>query len=210
MFKNRFEAATKLADQLKTYRNSDAVVVAIPKGGMEIGCVLSNQLNLPLDVMLIKKIGHPANKELAIGAVSLLGRTIQSNTNVSFEYIEKETKRIQSELQEQHRKYYEVVKQKELENKTIILTDDGVATGFTMEVAIDLLRKSKVHKIIIAVPVAPKATLQKVSSLSDEVICLEASADFNSVGQFFGVFKQAGEMEALSYFRKANKEHIET
>ncbi|HYG41053.1 MAG TPA: phosphoribosyltransferase family protein [Cytophagales bacterium] len=207
MLKNRFDAATMLAEQLKIYKNSDSIIMAIPKGGMEIGYILSYKLNLPLDVMLIKKIGHPANKEMAIGAAGLFGSVINPSTNASAEYIQEETQRLQNDLKEQHKQYIGVSKSKSIENKTVILTDDGIATGYTVETAIDLLKKNNVYKIIVAVPVAQKLSLQRISKEVDEVVCLKVQADFQSVSR---VFSRTGELEAISLFRKANKEHIET
>lgn len=210
MFKDRVDAATQLADRLNRYNLKDAVILAIPRGGVEIGYVLSQKLDLPLDVIFIKKIGHPLNKELAIGAVSQYGRTIDESFSISNEYIESESSRVKQLLEERHKEYAGERVPVVLKNKTVILTDDGIATGQTMLSALNVVKANSPAKIIVAVPVASPRIMQVLKSDVDLVICEACPDDFQAVGQFYKSFTQLSDQEAINLLRKANKTHIET
>ncbi|MGZ5242371.1 MAG: phosphoribosyltransferase [Bacteroidia bacterium] len=204
MFTDRLDAAMKLADALKNYKNEEAVVMAIPRGGVPIGYVIAKKLHLPLDVMLIKKIGYPMNQEYAIGAVSMQGRIVNKNIEVDEEYIEAETKRIREMLNERYHKYMGDRKPTDLKGKTVIIVDDGIATGQTMQASIDIAKKNEAKKIVIAVPVGPPETIQKFRRQVDEVVCLETPEVFFAVGQFYQNFDQTEDAEVISFLKQAN------
>ena len=193
MFTDRKEAGQALAGRLSNYKNEEGVVLGIPRGGIPIGYEIAQALDWPLDVALSKKIGHPTNKEFAIGAVSLNGYVINPDVPVSREYLETEIDRIRQTLLHNYHKYLHEQDPLVLTNKTVILTDDGVATGHTLLSVIDLIRKDKPRKLVVAVPVSAREAIRKVEEVADEVICLSAPEDFRSVGQYYETFDQVAD-----------------
>ncbi|MFA7448548.1 MAG: phosphoribosyltransferase family protein [Weeksellaceae bacterium] len=191
VFKDRVEAAYLLADDLKQYKNQEALVLAIPRGGIPLGYVVAKELNLPLEVVLSKKIGHPNQKEFAIGAVTLRSRILSpSILDVSSKYIEDETQAIRAFLAKRYQEYYGKKKPPELNNKIVIVIDDGIATGNTILSTLEMLHNEKPNRIVVAVPVSSKEALKKLqkSSFIDEVVCLLTPTNFQAVGQFYENF----------------------
>lgn len=191
VFKDRVEAAYLLADDLKQYKNQEALVLAIPRGGIPLGYVVAKELNLPLEVVLSKKIGHPNQKEFAIGAVTLRSRILSpSILDVSSKYIEDETQAIRAFLAKRYQEYYGEKTPPELNNKIVIVIDDGIATGNTILSTLEMLHNEKPNRIVVAVPVSSKEALRKLqkSSFIDEVVCLSAPTNFQAVGQFYENF----------------------
>src|SRR3990170_7701423 len=161
MFKDRYDAAQQLARKLIKYKNNpNTVIIAIPRGALEIGYVLAKELHLPLDVVLIKKIGAPGNPELAIGALSMHSRILAPSFSVDMKYVEEKTMRLKNLLKERYKNYYKKNKPIDLKNKIVILTDDGIATGNTMFAAVNLIQEQEPQKIIIALPVGPTDTIK--------------------------------------------------
>jgi putative phosphoribosyl transferase len=206
MFKDRYEAAMLLAKRLEKYKNKNGVVLAVPRGGVPIGYQIAKELNLPMDIILSKKIGHPQNPEFAIGSVSLHGTIINDNvSNVSDEYINKEAHKILMGLKEKSKLYMGDRTQTDLKNKIVIIVDDGIATGNTVLSILEMLKKSNPEEIIIAIPVAPPDTANKLAKLVDEFICLDTPEDFMGVGQFYRNFSQVSDEEVIKLLDDANK-----
>lgn len=203
MFTNRIEAGRLLSKELESYKAKNAIILAVPRGGLPIGVIIAKQLELPLDVVLIKKIGHPFNKEYAIGAVSL-NHVILDNqaSGISRDYITEETKRLRTILKERYEQYYTNRKPRILKNRTAILVDDGIATGNTILATAQLVYEESPSKIIVAVPVAPRSSILNLvsSSFIDEVICLEQPPVFHGVGEFYENFEQVSDEEAVNLF----------
>lgn len=197
MLKNRKEAAEKLVGRLKKYKDNEGVVMAIPRGGVPLGYDIAKELDWPLDIVLSKKIGHPTNKEYAIGAVSLTGYILNQDVPVSRDYIEDEVARIRTNLQNLHHKYLDDHAPVSVTDKIVILTDDGIATGQTILSVIDLIRRDKPKKIVVAVPVSSPSALKKAEETADEVICLSTPENFRSVGQFYDTFDQVSDEEVM-------------
>ena len=212
MFENRTDAATQLADKLLSLKSEELVVLAIPRGGLPIGSVLATALGAPLDVVLTKKLGHPYQKEYAIGAVSLDGLILSDAIGVPKEYIEEETARIREVLKQRHRQYYKNRSPEYLRDKTIIVVDDGVATGNTLLVTIGLVKKQEPKKIIVAIPVAPPSAIKLLESTPDidEVVCLQVPHNFHAVGQFYEEFRQVSDQEAIRILEEANAQRRPT
>lgn len=190
MFNDRKAAGRALADRLTNYKKEDTIVLAIPRGGVPIGYEIAETLDCPLDIALSKKIGHPTNKEFAIGAVSLNGYVINQDIPVERDYLETEIARIRQDLQNNYHKYLHEQDPLVLTDKTVIIADDGVATGHTLLSVIDLIPKTQPAKLVVAVPVAAKDALQKLEKQADEVICLLSPEDFRAVGQHYKAFDQ--------------------
>lgn len=207
MFKNRTEAGKLLAKRLSAYKGKKAVILAIPRGGLPIGAIIARELELPLEVVFIKKLGHPLNSEYAIGAVSPTNIILDKQAgDISMEYIEKETQRLRSLLAQRQRQFYKNRKPLKIKNRIAIIVDDGIATGNTILATAQLVYEESPSKIIVASPVAPLSTVLKISSSSyiDEVICLQQPSDFNGVGQFYEDFEQVGDEEAIQLFEMLN------
>lgn len=204
MFKNRIEAGRELAKKLEHLRGEPLVIIAIPRGGLPIGAILANSLNAPLDVALIKKIGHPFNREFAIGAVSLSGRVLEPQIEANVGYLEAETTRLRKALLERHRLFYRKKQPVNLKNKVAVVTDDGLATGHTMRATLNLISDQKPKAIVIALPVAPAQSLEALKAMDyvTEVVCLETPGVFNSVGQFYEDFSAVSDEQALAIFEE--------
>ena len=199
MFKDRFDAGKQLAKALQQYKNRDGVVLAVPRGGVEIGYVLAKELDLPLEVVLSKKIGHPHQPEFAIGAVSLESRIVNERSDVSEEYLEKETSRLRQLLRERYKSYYGDRQPLSLEDKIVIIVDDGIATGNTLLSTVELVRHHRPRWVVVAIPVAPPDSLRHIEQAKgvDEVVCLLAPRDFYAVGQFYENFEQVEDEEVV-------------
>lgn len=206
MFLNRNEAANLLALRLTQYKNCNGVILAVPRGGVPLGCVLSEKLNLPLDLVMTKKIGHPAHPEYAIGSVSLHGITLGKHaTGISEKYIAAEAKKLRKQMTDRLQLYNGKRKQIDLKGKTVILVDDGVATGSTLMAAIEIVRKHQPGKIVVAVPVSPYDTAQTLTAAADEFVCLSIPEIFYGVGEFYADFKQVDDEEVIALLRQAEK-----
>lgn len=208
MFRDRRDAARRLVRALVRYRGrADALVLAVPRGGLPIGALLARELGLKLDVILTKKIGHPDNPEFAIGAVSLAGEAVDSalieRERIPPAFIAGEIARIRDGLRRRYRMYRGAAKPLPVAGKTVILTDDGAATGRTLLAAIDLLRKDGAGKIVVALPVAPPDTAAALESRADEVVCLEVPEAFMAIGAFYSDFSQVPDEEAVSLLKDA-------
>lgn len=205
MFKDRYDAAMELALKLEKYKGRDGIVLAIPRGGVPIGYVVAKDLGFPLEIILSKKIGHPNNPEFAIGSVSLDGVVINDNvTDVSEDYIHREADRILQDLKTKFKYYMGDQEPTDLKNKTVIIIDDGIATGSTVIATVNSIRKMKPKEIIIAAPVASPSSINKLKSITDEIVCLSIPQNFMGVGQFYYDFSQVEDEEVIHLLKEAN------
>ena len=205
MFKDRIEAGIQLAEELLPYKGQNVVVLAIPRGGLPLGAIVAKTLKAPLDVALSKKIGHPYNREYAIGAVSMDQIVLNDVAGVNKRYIEEETTRIREKLKKRHEQYYKSRKPQDLSDKVVIIIDDGIATGNTIRVTAEMVKVHEPKKVIVAIPVAPPSAIKSLenSSFIDEVVCLYTPYDFMAVGQFYEYFDQVSDEEAINLLREA-------
>lgn len=190
LFKDREEAGALLAEKLLEYENTNSIILAIPRGGVPVGYVISQKLNLPMDIILSKKIPHPYNKELAIGAVTMDAEIVDYYPNISKNYINSEISRIREVLKKKQQLFVGNDKPLDVKGKNVILVDDGIATGNTVLVSIMSLRKLNPAKIIVAVPVLPYEDLKIFQREADEFVYIEASNYFRGVGAFYEHFEQ--------------------
>lgn len=210
MFTNREEAGNLVAEKLLKYKaDKDAVIVAIPRGGIVTGYAIAKKLALPLEIVLSKKIGHPFNKEYAIGAVTLKNSILSDAAlEVSQVYIHDETEQIRKLLKQRLEWYYRDRKPIDLKDKTVILVDDGIATGNTMISCIQLIQLQNPSKIIVALPVAPASAYKKIREMEEveDAICLSTPINFQAVGQFYEEFNQVDDKEVIELLKKANED----
>ena len=205
MFRDRNEAAIRLADRLKTYRGKNPLILAIPRGAVPMAKIIADKLEGDFDVVLVRKLRAPHQPELAIGSVNEGGWTYQSNFaelyGANKDYIEAE-KRLQLETIHRRRAQYTPIRPPlDPAGRIVIVIDDGLATGATMISALHGLRASKPAKLVCAVPVAPPNTLDKVADMADEVVCLEAPEFFQAVGQFYQHFPQVDDEEVIKILK---------
>ena len=206
MFTDRIDAGMQLSEKLRSYAGEQTVILAIPRGGLPVASVVAKSLKAPLDVALIKKLGHPHNREYAIGAVSLNNVVLSDSLGISEAYIKDETERIRGLLKKRYDQYYKNRSPQDLKGKTVIIIDDGIATGNTLMATVELVGKQDPGKVIVAVPVAPKSSLRKfeASPIVDEVICLSTPFNFHAVGQFYQRFYQVSDEEAIAILESSN------
>jgi predicted phosphoribosyltransferase len=203
MFKDREEAGRKLAAKLQGYKAAkNLIVLAIPRGGVVVGKELAKALDCSLDVLVTKKIGAPGNPELAIGAVGpdgtvVLNQDLVPRTGADKEYISKQQKAISEEVKRKMKAFRKGKRRLNLKGKAVILTDDGIATGATVEASIKWIKTQKPKKVILAVPVAAPDSLAKLTPLVDEVACLDQPYFFAAVGQFYQSFPQTTDEEVI-------------
>jgi putative phosphoribosyl transferase len=214
LFKDRTDAAKQLAERLYWLKNeiqenkSSVVIVAVPRGGVVIGNIIASQLGAKLDLVVSRKIGAPFNPELAIGAVmpdgSYFLNDVAEMMNVSQDYIgsqiEKEVKEIDRRLIEfrGNREYYN-----KLEDKIVVLVDDGIATGATILASAKWIKdKHNCKQLIIAVPLAPREILEDLNRAADKVIVLYTPEPFGAVGRFYHDFNQVSDDEVKEIMKK--------
>ncbi|MGB5820748.1 MAG: phosphoribosyltransferase family protein [Saonia sp.] len=206
MYKDRIDAGTQLAEKLLKFKEENVVILSIPRGGLPIGSIIAKALKAPLEIALIKKIGHPYHKEYAIGAVSLDDIVLTNAIGVTKSYIAEETTKIRAKLQLRFNQYYKHRSPENLNSRTIIIVDDGIATGNTIIATVQLASKQKPEKIIVAIPVAPISAIRKLKQIPeiDEVVCLKVPYYFRAVGQFYKEFKQVSDQEAIALLEETN------
>jgi len=201
MFKDRKEAGQLLAKKLMQYKDSkDALILGIPRGGVVVAYQVARQIHLPLDVVVIKKIGTPLSQELAAGAAGrdsyILNEEIVESYRISPDYIREQVRIKQMQIRQRYeflrgkRPFYSVV------GKIIIIIDDGLATGATMTMAIRIVEQGDPKRIICAVPVAPTDTVKRLQTLTDRVVCLQQPRFFQAIGEFYKDFSQIEDSEA--------------
>jgi predicted phosphoribosyltransferase len=205
MFYNRNEAGMMLASRLRKYQNTPGVVLAVPRGGVPVAYEVAKELNLPLEIILVKKIGHPSNKEYAIGAAGLKEFFVIPHADVTKFYIEKELQEVRCRLMEMQKKFMGDREPQNLKDKTVIVIDDGVATGNTLLATVRILKKEQPERIIIATPVISKSAAQILSNEVDEVIAVMIPETFYGVGAFYDDFTQVSDEEVITYMRKLNE-----
>lgn len=201
-FRDRREAGRILAGRLRKYAGlRDAVVAAIPRGGVVVGAEIAAALRLPLTVFLVRKMGAPGQEELALGAITtgglkLLNRDTVDTLGIPSHVIDSIAAREMRELKRREQLYGRGRPQATFKNKTVILVDDGIATGAGVRVAIQALREQGASSVVLAVPVGPPNTMAELRQVADEVFCLAEPENFSAVGQLYEDFRQVSDCEA--------------
>jgi putative phosphoribosyl transferase len=199
-FSDRIDAGKRLANALKGHVSGDTVVLAIPRGGVVVGFEVARELCAPLDVIVPRKIGAPNNPELAIGAVTqdgtlILDRQLMRYLGVSEAYVQTESQRQKVEIERRVKSYRGDLSAPNLKGCTVIVVDDGIATGSTMKAALASVRKSGAECVVVAVPVGPASTIAALQSRADLVVCLFMPQEFNAIGEFYENFEQTTDEE---------------
>jgi len=204
LFTDRHEAGVKLAEALKQYTDlDDTIVLALPRGGVVIAYEVAQALHIPLDIFLVRKLGVPGQEELAFGAiasggVSQMNEEIVRLSKLSQTDIDRVVAKEQAELSRREKVYRQGKPLLDLMDKTVILVDDGIATGATLMAAIAGLRQiCSLKQCIVAVPVVPASTVSHLTKQVDEMICLHVADDFVCIGQYYLNFSQVDDAEVL-------------
>lgn len=192
MYKNRKESGEKLVGYLEKYKDENAVLLAIPRGGVPVAFEVSKKLGLPLDVIIVKKIGHPNNPEYAVGAASVNSAYInpQNIRGVTESYLEEEKNKKQLEAKKIYNELRGEKNPIDLKGKIAIIVDDGVATGSTIKMAITVAKNLGAKRVVVAVPVGSPSAISMLRNEADEVICPLQPTMFHAIGQFYEDFSQ--------------------
>ena len=202
IFKDRKEAGEKLAEKLRALKDEDMVIYALPRGGVVLGKVIAKALGQPLDLLVVRKVGHPTDPEYAVGAVAEDGHTVFSEEGKGpakelKESIEKERKEA-----ERRRKVYTEDKTISALGKTAVIVDDGIATGLTMELAISEILHQKPKKVIVAIPVVPSDTAEKLKKEIDELVAIDIDKNYlGAVGAYYEFFPQLTDEEVINLLK---------
>ena len=200
-FRDRVDAGQQLAEPLSAYTNRDDVIVlALPRGGVPVAYEVAKRLQVPLDVFVVRKLGVPGYEELALGAIAsggvrVLNRDVMRILPNPEQIVEALTANEMVEVQRREHTYRDNRPRLDVKGRTIILIDDGLATGATMHAAVRALREQAPAKIVVAVPVCAPETCREMQNIADEVVWLHAPEWFHGVGQFYEDFSQTSDEE---------------
>ncbi len=210
IFRDRTEAGQLLAAKLARFSGKpDAIVLALPRGGVPVGYEIARALKLPLDIFLVRKLGVPGHEELAFGAIAMGNVTVFNQEIIAMLGLSRHTidAVIASEqmvLNERDEKYRGNRPLPNLKDRTVILVDDGIATGATLHAAINAIRQLDCRHLVAAVPIAPMEAISQFSRLVDEMVCLETPTDFFAIGSWYEDFSQTTDEEV---YRLLGKKH---
>jgi predicted phosphoribosyltransferase len=210
IFANRCDAGRRLAQKLAAYRQDEPIVLALPRGGVPVGYEVAHALGVGLDVLVVRKLGAPGHAELAIGAVTadlvVLDDEIIGLLGVPQSYIDRAVEREQREAARRAELFRGDRPPLNVRGRTVILVDDGIATGSTMLAAVDAVRRLGAQRIVVATPVAPPDAVTRLRAQADEVVCVDTPADFPAVGVFYEDFGQTSDEEVCRLLKRGQLE----
>ena len=215
IFTNRQEAGRKLSSLLGKYANrEDVIVLGVPRGGVPVAFEVATALNLPLDIFVLRKLGVPGHEELAFGAIGsggvrVLDPDIVESLGLSDLDIEKVTKVERAELARREGTYRSGRPALNVRGMTVLLVDDGIATGSSLRAGVNALRQLQPAAVVIAVPVAPRSTLDRLKRVVDDVVCAAIPDLFYGVGQFYDDFSQVSDEEVIELLESASRQRGE-
>ena len=198
LFFNRESAGIEIANILYKKSLKNAIVVALPRGGVPVAIPIASALKSTLKLIMIRKIGHPINEEYAVGAVSLTDLIIADTAQVDAGYIRETVIKERKRIKEMVLIFNHQIVPKEIEGNTVILVDDGIATGYCMKLAIKEIKKNKPGKLIVSVPVCSLSSFDFLSEETDEILCLQKPASFWGIGSYYQDFSQLTDEDIIS------------
>ncbi len=206
IFDNRHEAGRLLAERLTHLRKEKPIVLALPRGGVPVGFEIARALDAPLDVILVRKIGVPAQPELALGAVvdgtraqTVINHEVMDTLGISEAYLREQAEKQLAEIDRRRTLYLGDRPYLDITGRTVIVVDDGIATGATVLAALKAVGRAKPKRTVLAVPVAPPDTVKELSEQVDEVVCLMTPAWFGAISRFYIDFHQISDDEVVDY-----------
>jgi len=210
LFANRSEAGRVLAQRLLGFKDQRPLILALPRGGVPVGFEVARMLAAPLDLVLVRKIGAPFQPELAIGAVvdgaraeTVLNQEMVREFQIPESYLADESARQLEEIERRRELYLAGTTRAPVEGHTAIVVDDGIATGATMEAAVHAIRRANPKHLVLAVPVAPPDTIERLRPQVDEVVCLAMPRLFGAIGAFYEDFQQLSDEDVVDLLRQA-------
>jgi putative phosphoribosyl transferase len=210
MLKDRTDAGRRLAQKLAAYADEAPVVVTLPRGGVPVGYEVARALEAPLDIIVVRKIGAPGQRELGIGALvdgdhpeTVLNEELLRLIDVSREYLDREIKLELKEIRRRETVYRKGHPAIALGGRTVLVVDDGIATGGSIRAALRGIRRRGARKIVLAVPIAAAETLQSLRAETDEIVCLESPESFGAIGEFYRDFSQTSDDEVIALLDRA-------
>lgn len=208
-FDDRSDAGRRLAKALAEYRGRGAVVLALPRGGVPVAAEVAAALNAPLDLILVRKIGVPTQPELAMGAVVdgtapivVRNEEVIELSGVTADEFDATCASELAEIERRRKLYIGDRARADIAGQVVIVIDDGIATGATTEAALQAIRKRKPKELVLAVPVAPRDTVEKLRSEVDSLICLETPEPFGAIGYFYRDFRQISDREVMAILKR--------
>lgn len=202
MFQDRAEAGRLLAERLADLKPEKPVVLAIPRGGVPVALEVSRALEAPLDLVLVRKIGAPLQQELAVAAVAdgehpqmVVNEEVRSILNLDSAWLEEEKKRVLKEIERRRAAFFADRERPVLKDRTVIVVDDGIATGATTRAVLRAVRAASPRQVVLAVPVAPPETVESLEHEVDRIVCLEAPDYFGAVSLYYRHFEQVSDDE---------------
>ena len=211
-FKNRSEAGIQLAVLLQKYAGDNLVVYALPRGGVPLGVEIAKKLHAPFDLLITKKIGHPGNPEYALCAIAEEGEPICNEDDIGYidnHWLQEEIERVRNEIKRRREKYFGEITHPDIEGKTAIIVDDGIATGYTMLAAINEIKRRKSGKIVVAIPITPEDTARELRKITDDLVSVEIDPFYlGAVGAYYDDFSQVEDEEVI-YLIKSLEEKRE-
>ncbi len=214
-FIDRRDAGQQLAKHLKSYtRNQDAIILALPRGGVPVAYEVAKALSIPMDIYIVRKLGAPGQEELAMGAIAMDGTVILNDdivmeSQVSESVIHRIMQAEKIELDRRNKLYRENRPVPELSGKIAIIVDDGIATGATMKAAISAIKKCGAKEIVVAVPVCPPSTRKELEEIAGHVVSILTPPMLSSVGQYYQDFSQTTDQEVKTLMEVLEKENLD-
>ena len=208
-FRDRIEAGHMLAQRLQAYRNgSDVLVLGLPRGGVPVAYEAARELNVPLDVFIVRKLGVPGHEELAMGAIAtggvrVLHQAVIRELGIPQEIIDRVTESEAKELERRQHLYRSDKPLPAVQGRVVIIIDDGLATGSTMKAAVAALRQQQPMRLVVAVPTAPAETCKELQQMADEVVCVVTPEPFYAVGGSYVDFRQTTDEEVRDLIKRA-------
>ena len=210
-FRDRTDAGRRLAEELGRYAGRDDVIVlALPRGGVPVGAEVARALGAPLDVFLVRKLGVPGHEELAMGAIAsggtrVMNQDVVDQLRIAPKWVDAVAAQEGAELARREAAYRDGRPAPDVRNKTVILVDDGLATGASMKAGVAALRNLGPARIVAAVPVGARETCQELGALADEVVCAETPDPFYAVGSWYADFEQTSDEEVRESLAEAGR-----
>ncbi len=212
MFKDRKQAGKELGAALLKYKGQNPVILAIPRGGVPVAYEVAIALDAPLDIVVVRKLGAPGQPELGIGALvdgdhpqGVLNQEIIAELAVSQDYLDREVARQLKEIRRRQQAYRGGRGPEKLEGRTVIVIDDGIATGGSMRAALRGVRRSNPKRLVMAVPVAPRETIDSLRPEVDDLVCLSTPEFFAAIGEFYEDFRQTSDKEVTELLDAAQR-----
>ena len=210
IFADRTDAGRQLASALERFKSAKPVVLALPRGGLPVAYEVANALDAPMDLVLVRKIGAPWQSELAIAAVvdggrpeTVVNQDIVNQLHIQPSYIEEQAAVELEEIERRRQRYLADRPRVDVAGRTAIVIDDGIATGATMEAALHATRRARPKHLVLAVPVAPPETIERLRAEVDEIVCLQSPKLFGAVGVFYAEFHQLSDDEVVDLLQHA-------